>query len=213
MAITSSVTSSFILPIKTCPQKTAHASQLFADMRKRCSYLLARIKEIALGIFYYFQEFFKDLKDDLSIWWFEKEDPLDTEARIECERLRPEIEELKRKTFLLDTFINERPELKNKCLEYYHKYKHFFIKNQRGSPRTRLAIDLDLNNPVDQLNILEVEKIDLEYELDQRIDFITSFKEVHALFEKHVLEAEKAAKGAGNVFPLLLTQALENKKD
>ncbi|KIC72470.1 hypothetical protein DB42_DB00340 [Neochlamydia sp. EPS4] len=164
-------------------------------------------------MFALFQNISNDFKKYFSNLWVEKEDPLDTEARIECERLRPEIEELKRKTFLLDTFINERPELKNKCLEYYHKYKHFFIKNQRGSPRTRLAIDLDLNNPVDQLNILEVEKIDLEYELDQRIDFIPSFKEVYALFEKHVLEAEKAAKGAGNVFPLLLTQALENKED
>jgi hypothetical protein len=209
MAITSSVTSSCILPIKTCPQKTGHASQLFADMRRRCSYLLARIKEIALGIFYYFQEFFKDLKDDLSIWWFEKEDPIDTEARIECEKLKPKIEELKRKTYLLDTFINERPELKNKCLEYYHKYKHLLIKNIRGCGRT----DFDLDNPVDQLNILAIEKLDLEFELNQRINFITRFKEVHALFEKHVLEAEKATKGAGNVFPLLLTQALENKED
>ncbi|KIC72416.1 hypothetical protein DB42_DD00010, partial [Neochlamydia sp. EPS4] len=83
--------------------------------------------------------------------------------------------------------------------------KHLFIKNQRGSPRTRLAIDLDLNDPVDQLNILGVEKLDLEYELDQRIDFITSFKEVYTLFEKYVLEAEKASQGAENTFPLLLT--------
>ncbi|BBI17460.1 hypothetical protein [Neochlamydia sp. S13] len=213
MAITLSVTSSCILPIKACSQKTGHASQVFARICKICSYLGARIKKIALEIFYYLQEFYKDLKDDLSIWWFEKEDPIDTEARIECEKLKPEIEELKQKTYLLDTFINERPELKAKCLEYYHKYKHLFIKNQRGSPRTRLAIDLDLNDPVDQLNILGVEKLDLEYELDQRIDFITSFKEVYALFEKYVLEAEKAAKGAGNVFPFLLTQALEDEED
>ncbi|BBI17465.1 hypothetical protein [Neochlamydia sp. S13] len=66
---------------------------------------------------------------------------------------------------------------------------------------------------MDQLNILAVEKLDLEFELNQRINFITRFKEVYALFEKHVLEADKAAKGAGNVFPLLLTQALENKED
>ncbi|MBS4167355.1 hypothetical protein NEOC65_002463 [Neochlamydia sp. AcF65] len=131
MAITPSVTSSYILPIKTCPQKTAHASQLFVRICKICSYLGAQIKGIALGIFHYLQEFFKDLKDDLSIWWFEKEDPIDTEARLECEKLKPEIEELKRKTYLLDTFINERPELKNKCLEYYHKHKHFFIKNTK----------------------------------------------------------------------------------
>ncbi|KIC77005.1 hypothetical protein DB41_DN00260 [Neochlamydia sp. TUME1] len=209
MIITLSATSFCILPFKACPQKTGHASQVFARICKICSYLGARIKKIALEIFYYLQEFYKDLKDDLSIWWFEKEDPIDTEARLECEKLRPEIEELKRKTLLLDTFINERPELKAKCLGYYHKYKHFFIKNTRGCGRT----DFDLDNPVDQLNILAVEKLDLEYELDQRIDFITSFKEVYALFEKYVLEAEKAAKGAGNVFPLLLTQALENKED
>ncbi|MBS4167356.1 MULTISPECIES: hypothetical protein [unclassified Neochlamydia] len=209
MAITSSVTSSCILPLKICAQKTGHASQVFSRICKICSYLGARVKGIALEIFYYFQEFYKDLKDDLSIWWFEKEDPIDTEARLECERLRPEIEELKRKTLLLDTFINERPELKAKCLEYYHKYKHLLIKNIRGCGRT----DFDPDNPVDQLNILAVEKLDLEFEVNQRINFITRFKEVYTLFEKHVIEAEKAAKGAGNVFPLLLTQALENKED
>ncbi|KIC77006.1 hypothetical protein DB41_DN00270 [Neochlamydia sp. TUME1] len=160
-------------------------------------------------MFAIFQNISDNFNNYLSNLWVEKEDPIDTEARIECERLRPEIEELKQKTYLLDTFINERPELKNECLKYYHKYKHFFIKNIRGCGRT----DFDLGNPVDQLNILAVEKLDLEYELNQRIDFLTSFKEVYALFEKHVLEAQKAAKGAGNTFPLLLTQVLENEED
>ncbi|BBI17459.1 hypothetical protein [Neochlamydia sp. S13] len=136
-------------------------------------------------------------------------DLLAPEAKINGERLTPTSEGLKRKALLLDTFINAIPELK---LNAWNVITTLNIFLQRTVEEVG-GLLLIGNNLADQLNNLAVKKIGLEYELEQSIDFIATFKEVHALFEKHVLEAEKATKGAGNVFPLLLTQALENKED
>ncbi|MBS4167358.1 MULTISPECIES: hypothetical protein [unclassified Neochlamydia] len=139
----------------------------------------------------------------------ERGDLLAPEAKINGEKLTPTSEGLKRKALLLDTFINARPELKLNAWNVITTLNIFLQRTVEGVGRLLLIG----NNLAGQLNNLAVKKIGLEYELEQRIDFIATFKEVCALFEKHVLEAEKAAKGARNTSSLLLMQTLENKED
>jgi hypothetical protein len=104
-------------------------------------------------------------------------------CKIACEKLPEEINKIIYEIESIDAFVKNNSELKEVVQKHLQKYGQYiaFLK----APQKADVID-----PNDWISLraeLEVKKVRLEHELNQRKKFIQSHTEVYVCFRKHVL--------------------------
>lgn len=107
--------------------------------------------------------------------------PIENHASLRTTELDLEIACLIKHIKFFDRFISSKPDLLQKCIEYYDKdcVALFIIPDD-------LLKQLDPTNTIDKMTLRSIAKRTLLYQFNERLLFIQRYPEIWNLFKKHV---------------------------